>query len=378
MNAWMEKEVSTVCGIEELGYPRRVTDALVCLLGSLDGVVEKERLPKIVGVNSLDKFIKDVEAAIRIAEDKLQWRISILPDGAPEDCEIVMYTNDARDFLKDLFESMCARDRCIQVAVGFSPITFAAHKNGQELIIEDRCIIYVFNDRASKFADIVHADGHFDGLKLPFHDVCYTEKVIEALNQYAIKNDYMSNNNGSLYDAIIQHMLSEASWADRIRACDILKILNDESLAKNFIHACLTITHNSYPVFVDRARTPIGTAISSLTKVYQNGGVMNPNIGATNVIRNYYLLPSVDVCATFDNDYDEYDNIDAFVPTFIINIADPNFINNVLETAKIATLVSYNTDELSRDLEGEAILSLESLKAKMDEFINNSNNDEDD
>ena len=377
MNAWMEKEVSTVCGIEELGYPKRVTDALICLLGSLDGVVEKEHLPKIVGVNSLDTFIKDIETAIRAAENELQWRISILPDGAPEDCEIIMYTNDARDFLKDLFESMCARDRCIQVAVGFSPITFAAHKAGQELI-EDRCVIYVFNDRASKFADIVHAYGHFDGLKLPFHDVCYTEKVIEALNQYAIKNDYMSNNNSSLYDGIIQHMLSEASWADRIRARDVLKLLNDESLAKNFIHACRTIAHNTYPVFVDRTRTPIGTAISSLAKVYQNGGVMNPNVGAANVIRNYYLLPSVDVCATFDNDYDEYDDIDAFVPTFIINIADPNFINNVLETAKIASVVSYNTDELSRDLEGEVILSLESLKAKMDEFINNSNDDEDD
>lgn len=372
MNPWMEKEVSTVVGIEELGYPDCVIDALVCLLGSLDGVVEKDRLPKIVRVNSLGKFIKDVEAAIRIAEDKLQWQIRILPDGAPEDCEIVMYTNDARDFLKDLFESMCARDRCIQVAVGFSPITFAAHKAGQELI-KDRCVIYVFNDRAAKLADMIQIKSYYDNYSLPFNDVCHTKGALEALNKYVVKTGAAyCDENERVFDELIKLVSSEPSWAGKIKASDMRRLLNDGELAKRFVHACRTIYHHLYPVYVDRTKTTIDEAVEALARTYTEGGVANPNIGASNIISNYYLLPSVDVCAVFDNDYDEYDDIVAFVPTIIIDVSDPNFIDNVIGLTDIASVLNNNEVEARDKLEGEILITFKSLKDRIAEFVGNS------
>lgn len=39
MSKWMEKELSTVEGIEELGYPKHVTNCLIGLFGSLDGIL---------------------------------------------------------------------------------------------------------------------------------------------------------------------------------------------------------------------------------------------------------------------------------------------------------------------------------------------------
>ena len=387
MSKWMEKELSTVEGIEELGYPKHVTNCLIGLFGSLDGILNKEQLPKIVEVESLWAFIKGVENSIRAAESgetENCWQISILPAGAPKECEITIHRYDAQALLRELFGSMCATDRCVHVATGYSSPNFSECRFGKKCA--DRCVVYVFKDRINMLTDEDVPTGPkfdwarymFDEQSLPFSETCRTNSAIETLNRYVTKCGKYSSKD-AIFDELIKMIKPASGWAARIRAVDLQKLLNDEELAKSFVNACNVINRCACPVYLDRARSTIDEAVEALISVYSCYGADNPEGGASNIIHNYYLLPSVDVCATFDNDYDDLGDIVGFVPTMIVDVADPNFIDNVLELAKIVSAIDDNYAELREELEGEVMISLERLRERiytcLDEFVDEEEDD---
>lgn len=338
-------------------------------------------------VESLWAFIKDVENSIRAAESgetENCWQISILPAGAPKECEINMHLYDARPLLRELFDSMCATNRCVHVATGFSSPKLSECRFGEECA--DRCVVYIFKDRINMLTDADVYTGPkfdwtrymFDEQSLPFSETCRADNAIATLNRYVTKCGKYSSKD-TVFDELIKMIKPASGWAARIRAVDLQKLLNDEELAKSFVNACNVIDRCACPVYLDRARSTIDEAVEALSAVYSCYGADNPEGGAGNIIRNYYLLPSVDVCATFDNDYDDFGDIVGFVPTMIVDVADPNFIDNVLELAKIVSAIDDNYAELREELEGEVMISLECLRERiykcLDEFVDEEEDD---
>lgn len=355
MTKYAEAESRTLNEIDRFNYPSVVTKCLKSLLHSLDGIIDSEYIPKICHVKTIDGFIDHLTNQLRAAMAAYKVHVTILPDGSPETCGLIMFINDARKLLMDIIDDMCQVNRCIYVATGFPSLRLESHA-ADDYIANSGCVIYIFEDRVNSLPKDMDC----------YFSICNIHKAIETMCMLTIcaNAEFLKNDQEAIFDELIDSISINDCWISKIRARDLRKILSDKALAKNFIDAHELLMSYAHTIFISRGSVPIAEATDVLAKTYRDGGASVSKWVVSAIMEKYYMSSKVDVLSYIETNYAPFTTKP--VLTFIINVDDTNFIDNVLRLAKLLSSIIYN----DLGLENETILGLNEFSARVHELSN--------
>lgn len=380
MSKWLE-DMPVVEPVINLDLPITVKDYLVNLYSSLDGFITMEQLPKVAMVNDTIEFLNDMIAELETAS-KEKRPAKFLPRGTDENCAMYFGAADshaiARDFINDFVKAVVVGGELISIFIKCGNCAPNIDITGQW---KTHCVVYIMKDRANR---ILSYDWCTCRL---LATVCSADFCIRELSQYiricgqerrADKTAHLLPTKEAL-EILEKH---KDAWVEGIPLWLVKQLLDDPVKATKFGNAVESMICGACPtaaIFVDRSESLtdkiIGTTLKMCERIgfkdYDIYGPQNetcaPETVSAMLAKSFCFSPRCDVNTDLCVKYNRNRVPIGFEAVCFIDIADENFIDNVIKLANLLGRLHYDDDnEYLRILCGMHLYSLEELESFVD------------